>query len=80
MKDTIKIQLESGAEKDIPLDFIIEYGSMCNVIDRTSCFDTFQRLAPGRKHYFIRVLPHCDTIFISEESMREVVKLKEKTK
>lgn len=77
MKDTIKIQLESGAKKDVPLDLITERGTYCDVREIPPCapyHDPFPKFVPSTKHCYIKVRPFNDMIYITPASLKEVEK------
>ena len=71
----IKIQLESGAEKEIELDLITERGSICDVRELPPISpDPFPKFVPSTKHCYIKVRPFNDTIYITPASLEEVEK------
>ena len=81
MKNTIKIQLESGAEKDVPLDIITEYGMVCDIRELPPVApyrDIFPKFVAGKKHCYIKIAPFNDTIYITKASIEKVYELMER--
>ena len=75
----IKIQLESGAEKEIYLDLITEHGCICDVRELPPCapyHDPFPKFVPSTKHCYIKVRPFNEIVFITEESLKQIHELK----
>lgn len=83
MKDTIKIQLESGGEKDIPLDLIAEYGMKASLVvipPMPAHGQPFEQYRSGKPYYYIKVKPFNDMLIITRASLEEVHKRKEEKK
>ena len=82
-EDIIKIQLESGGEKEIDLYEINEYGVCCDVIEipPMAPYDQpFPEYRSGRPYCFIKVGPFNDVLIITRASLDEVHKRKEAVK
>jgi hypothetical protein len=71
-EDIIKIQLESGGEKEIDLYEINEFGVRCDVIEIPP--KPFPDYRSGRPYCFIKVGPFNDVLIITRASLEEVYK------
>ena len=82
MKDTIKILLESGGEKDVPLDLIAEYGMEAPLVvipPMPAHGQPFEQYRSGKPFCYIKVKPFNDMLIITRASLDEVHKrMKEK--
>lgn len=77
MKDTIKIQLESGGEKDVPLDLIAEYGRKAPLVvipPMPAHGQPFEQYRSGKPHCYIKLKPFNDILIITSASLEEVHK------
>ena len=74
-RNTFKVHLEHGGERDLDLDLVTEFGSI--VAAPQSYFTATRPDQPmmhlsGRRSYYVRIHPYGDYVFITKESLRDV--------
>ena len=74
MKDTVKIQLESGGEKDLPLDLIAEFGRVAPLftIPPMPGGNGWPTYRSGKPYCFVKVRPFNEMLIITERSLYDV--------
>ena len=74
---TVTVELEDGGEKEVAIWLIEEYGALCNPVkDPFNSTWDWPAYKPGPVHYFIKLRPYGDIVFITKESAETIFQLK----
>ena len=74
-RNTIKVRLDNGGERELDLDLVTEFGSI--LAAPQNYFYAGRPEAPmmhlsGNRSYYVRIRPFGDYVFITKESVQEV--------